>query len=140
MAKDKKGFVLYADLLHTIEHLTDDQTGKLFRHILKYVNDLNPETDDQLIKIVFEPIKQQLKRDLKKYENRAERSRENGKKGGRPKKPTETQKTQQVNLKPRKPDKDKDNVKDNVKDINKEKNKNKKERFVNIDENGKVIS
>jgi len=65
-----------------------------------------------LIDLVFEPIKQQLKRDLKTYENRAERSRENGLKGGRPK----TQKTQQVILKPRKPDNDNDNV--NVNDIN----------------------
>jgi hypothetical protein len=63
-----------------------------------------------LIDLVFEPIKQQLKRDLKTYENRAERSRENGLKGGRPK----TQKTQQVILKPRKPD----NVNDNDNDIN----------------------
>ena len=39
-----------------------------------------------MIDILFEPIKQQLKRDLQKYENVAERNRSNGAKGGRPKK------------------------------------------------------
>jgi hypothetical protein len=106
MAKNKKSFVLYCDLIHTIEKLSNEQAGELFKHILRYVNDKDPEPKDVLIDLVFEPIKQQLKRDLKTYENRAERSRENGLKGGRPK----TQKTQQVILKPRKPDNDNDNV------------------------------
>ena len=112
MAKNKKSFVLYCDLIHTIEKLSNEQAGELFKHILRYVNDKDPEPKDVLIDLVFEPIKQQLKRDLKTYENRAERSRENGLKGGRPK----TQKTQQVILKPRKPDNDNVNVNDN--DIN----------------------
>jgi len=108
MAKNKKSFVLYCDLIHTIEKLSNEQAGELFKHILRYVNDKDPEPKDVVIDLVFEPIKQQLKRDLKTYENRAERSRENGLKGGRPK----TQKTQQVILKPRKPDNDNDNVND----------------------------
>lgn len=37
-------------------------------HILEYVNDLNPETEDLLIQLTFEPVKQQLKRDLEKWE------------------------------------------------------------------------
>lgn len=110
MAKNKKSFVLYCDLIYTIEKLSNEQAGELFKHILRYVNDKDPEPKDVLIDLVFEPIKQQLKRDLKTYENRAERSRENGLKGGRPK----TQKTQQVILKPRKPDNVNDNVNDNV--------------------------
>jgi t-SNARE complex subunit (syntaxin) len=108
MAKNKKSFVLYCDLIYTIEKLSNEQAGELFKHILRYVNDKDPEPKDVLIDLVFEPIKQQLKRDLKTYENRAERSRENGLKGGRPK----TQKTQQVILKPRKPDNDNVNVND----------------------------
>ena len=119
MAKDKKSFVLYADLLTSVDHLTDEELGKLFRHTLQYVNDLNPVMEDRLLLTAWKPIQQSLKRDLKKYEERAERSRENGKLGGRPK----TQKTQQVFLKPRKPDSDSVSV--SVNDI-KEKN-NKKE-------------
>ena len=87
MAQDKKSFLLYADVYATVKHLTDKQAGELFKLILSYVNDENPTTNSPLIKIAFEPIKQQLKRDLIKYESRAERSRTNGLKGGRPKKP-----------------------------------------------------
>ena len=42
MAKDKKSFVLYVDLLHTVEKLTDEEAGRLFKHILEYVNDKDP--------------------------------------------------------------------------------------------------
>ena len=113
MATNKKSFVLYTDIIESIRLLDDTKAGELFKHILSYVNDENPTTNDVIINLVFTPIKLQLKRDLKRYETRAERSRENGTKGGRPK----TQKTQQVNLKPRKPDTvtvtDTDTVNDN---------------------------
>ena len=69
MAKEKKSFLLYVDLIHTIEKLNDEQTGRLFKHILRYVNDQNPEPQDQFTEVVFEPIKQSLKRDLVKCEN-----------------------------------------------------------------------
>ncbi len=64
MAEEKKGFILYSDIIHTIEKLTDEQAGVLFKHILKYVNDLNPECEDLITEIAFEPIKQSLKRDI----------------------------------------------------------------------------
>lgn len=69
MAKDKKSIILYCDLIHTINGLSDDEAGKVFKHLLSYVNDLNPEPPDRLTQIVFEPIKQQLKRDLKSWED-----------------------------------------------------------------------
>lgn len=67
MAEDKKSFLLYTDLIYTVNKMPDDKAGELFKHILAYVNDLNPETDDLIIQLTFEPIKQQLKRDLLKY-------------------------------------------------------------------------
>ena len=79
MAENKKGFVLYADLIHTVELMTSSKAGNLFKHILRYVNDLNPKTGDTTIKLVFEPIKQQLKRDLKKYEERKKKYSDAGK-------------------------------------------------------------
>jgi len=75
MAQGKKSFILYADLIHTVKKLPTEQAGKLLLHILEYVNDLNPETDDLMVEIAFEPIKQQLKRDLKGWEKRADRSK-----------------------------------------------------------------
>lgn len=80
MAKEKKSFLLYVDLIHTIEKLNDEQTGRLFKHILRYVNDQNPEAQDQFTEVVFEPIKQSLKRDLIKYEGIRERNKENANK------------------------------------------------------------
>lgn len=82
MATEKKSFLLYVDVLHTVKHLNNEQAGELFKHILAYVNDEEPETENHLIKIAFEPIKQSLKRDLKKWENKQEQRIEAGRKGG----------------------------------------------------------
>lgn len=79
MAKEKTGFVLYCDVIHTAEKLTDEQAGKLFKHILRYVNDQNPECDF-VTEIAFEPIKQSLKRDLLKYENKRAQNKANAEK------------------------------------------------------------
>ena len=118
MAEGKKSVLLYCDLIHTIEKMDNETAGQFFKHYLRYINDLNPKTDNLLVDITFESVKQNLKRDLKKWETRAEKSRENGKKGGRPPK-EETQETQQVILKPKKPVKDTVTVTDtvNVNDI-----------------------
>lgn len=108
MAKDKKSFVLYCDLITVVEKLSNDEAGLLFKHILRYVNDQDPVSPDRITELTFEPIKQSLKRDLEKYESVCDRNRENGKKGGRPK----TQKTQSVFTEPKKPDSDNDSVND----------------------------
>ena len=100
MATGKKSFVLYCDYESIFEKLNNDEAGKLIKHIFKYVNDKNPEAEDRIIDIVFEPIKQHLKRDLKKWEKYIDKQRENGKKGGRP----ESQKTQAFFQKPKKAD------------------------------------
>ena len=68
MAENKKSFILYADQIYTAEELSDEEAGRLYKHLLRYVNDMNPDPPDRITKIAFEPIKQQLKRDLKKYE------------------------------------------------------------------------
>jgi uncharacterized phage protein (TIGR02220 family) len=88
--------------LESFEELTDEEAGRLAKHLFRYVNDLDPEAPDKITKMCFIPIKQSLKRDLVKYEERAERARLNGAKGGRPK----TQKTQSVISEPKKPDSD----------------------------------
>lgn len=69
MAEGKKSFLLYCDLIHTVRKMPDEKAGQLLKHILEYVNDNNPETEDLLLQLVFEPIKQQLKRDLDKWSN-----------------------------------------------------------------------
>ena len=85
MAENKKSFILYADLNHTLAKVPDDVAGRLFKIILEYVNDNNPVIEnDLLLEVLFEPIKQTLKRDLQKWEQFRNKQSENGKKGGRP--------------------------------------------------------
>ena len=81
MAENKKSFVLYSDMMSMVEKLPPDKAGMLFLHILKYVNDLNPVSDDVLVDIAFEPIKMQLKRDLTKWGAKKEKQSEGGKLG-----------------------------------------------------------
>ena len=73
MAKDKKSVLIYVDWIATFNKLEDDEAGRLIKHFFSYVNDLNPASD-RLTELLFEPIKQQLKRDLKAYEQTCERN------------------------------------------------------------------
>jgi hypothetical protein len=123
MANDKKSFILYCDIIHTVNKLSDEQSGRLFKHIMSYVNDQNPDANDIIIDLVFEPIKQSLKRDLIRYENICNRNKNNGKNGGRPKK--EPKKPNGLNGNPNNPDKpkkpDSDSDSDSDSDIEKRK-------------------
>lgn len=82
MAEDKKSFVLYSDLIHTVRKMPKEKQADLFMTILAYVNDENPIVDDLIVELVFEPIKLQMKRDLVKYENTKERRKEAGRIAG----------------------------------------------------------
>ena len=127
MAKDKKGFILYADIIGVIKKITEkdrvnntNNSGELFLHILEYVNDNNPTPINDTIDLVFEPIKMQLKRDLTKYEHIKCIRSELGKKGAEVKK----QNKAIANLaEANKADKDTVTDKDTVKEsVSKEKN------------------
>ena len=76
MAENKKSVLLYCDIIHTVKELTDEEAGKLFKHYLAYINDLNPTPIDKLTQIVFEPIKQNLKRDLEKWNEKSIKNKE----------------------------------------------------------------
>ena len=104
MAKDKKSFILYCDQQGVFNKLPDEIAGKLIKHIFAYVNDENPPCDDLLLTIAFEPIKTQLKRDLRKYDDYIDKQKFNGAKGGRPKKDETTQITQPFFQEPKKAD------------------------------------
>ena len=67
MAENKKSFVLYCDLIHNIDHLTNEEKGILLQHLLEYVNDLDPVLEDRLVLTAWKPIERQLKRDLQKF-------------------------------------------------------------------------
>lgn len=103
----KKSFVLYTDNWVTLKHLSNEQLGELMRMLFEYQIEGNtPEPSNPLF-IAFGFIRSAMDRDLEKWNERAERARVNGSKGGRPKENQygleETQKTQSVNSKPKKP-------------------------------------
>lgn len=81
MAEGKKSALVYCDFIHSVEPLTDEEAGKVFKHFLRYINDLNPQAPDRLTGIIFEPWKQSLKRDLRKWEERQTKNTEAGRKG-----------------------------------------------------------
>jgi len=113
----KNSFILYNDLLPTVEKLSDETAGRLLKMILQYANGDNPTTDDLVLDVIFGLVQQQIKRDTKKYSEYIKKQRDNGRRGGRPKKPAvnqETQKTQPFLEKPKKADNDNVNVNDNV--------------------------
>jgi hypothetical protein len=111
MAENKRSFISYLDWGSTFDELDDAEAGQLIKHLFDYVRDKNPVSPSKLITIAFEHIKQDLKRDLKKWENYIEKQRVNGEKGGRPK---ITQKTQAFLPKPKKADNVNVNVNENT--------------------------
>lgn len=105
MANGKNKILVYADWQHLFNKLTDDEAGKLIKHFFAFVNTNEGEDEpvpaDRITDISFEPIKLQLKRDLKawkeKIEVRAEAGSAGGKKSGevRKQKTDEGSKTKQ---------------------------------------------
>jgi predicted nucleotidyltransferase len=78
----KKSFVLYTDQREVFDELSDEDAGRLIKHIFSYVNDEDPSTEDLLLKVAFLPIKTQLKRDLKMWDEKKQQRAEAGRKGG----------------------------------------------------------
>lgn len=81
MATGKKSFILYCDLIHTVENMTDNEAGLLIKHILRYVNDKEPTCEDRFVNLAFAGIKQQLKRDLDLWVEEVEEKRTGGRIG-----------------------------------------------------------
>lgn len=81
MAEEKKSVIVYAEWIELFESLQDEEAGKLIKHFFRYVNDLNPEFPDRITELSFIPIKQTLKRDLKKWSQSKEEKSINGRKG-----------------------------------------------------------
>ena len=81
MAENKKSIIVYSDWIELFESLTDDEAGKLIKHFFRYVNDKNPTAPDRITELSFIPIKQSLKRDLEKWEDKLSERSINGRKG-----------------------------------------------------------
>lgn len=80
----KDSFILYTEQKEVIDNLSDEDAGKLFKGIFEYVLGNEPEFNN-LLKLVFIPIRQQLERNAKKYSEIKEKRRIAGAKGGKQK-------------------------------------------------------
>lgn len=96
MADSKKSVILYCDLIHTIEKMDNETAGEFFKHYLRYVNDLKPKTENLLVELTFESVKQNLKRDLNRWDSIKLKRVEAGRIGG--KKRAERFKQNQANV------------------------------------------
>ena len=99
----KKSFIVHLDSLSVLDDLNDAQAGQLLRAMLACHNgeDLVLEP---IVKVAFNPFKNQFIRDGKKYQETVEKNQKNGKKGGRPKKnPNEASDKKTNPEKPKKP-------------------------------------
>ena len=77
---------VYKDYMQTLEPYTDEERGRLFMAMLRYLNlGEEPEfTGNE--RFIWPTLAAQLERDQEAYRERCERNRRNGMKGGRPKK------------------------------------------------------
>jgi len=134
MAQDKKGFILYADQKELFEQLPDSKAGELIKHIFKYVNDENPISDDLIINLAFTPIKQQLKRDLLKFEEAKKQRSEAGKRSAalRKEQRTSTNPTSVESRSTKSTVTVNDKVKVNVKDTVKEEEDNRHRQILEL--------
>jgi len=69
MATDKKSFILYCDLIHEVDHLTNEEKGLLFQHLLEYVNDKNPVLEDRVLLGSWKHIERTTKARLSEIRN-----------------------------------------------------------------------
>lgn len=110
----KPSFLVYYDNEVIVLRLPDEEAGKLFKSLFPYGREqIKPDFDKSpALAMAFDILSMAIDRDKERYIKRCEANRENGRKGGRPKKnPTdieETEKTQRLDLKPKKADKDMD--------------------------------
>jgi len=82
--KNKKSFIMYTDYQKHINRLSDEEAGRLIKAVLEYTNtsiepELSPAAD-----MAFSFIKEQIDRDLEKWEETCQKRSEAGKLGGRP--------------------------------------------------------
>ena len=121
--KEKTSFIIHKDSLNMLDHLNDEQAGKLFKAIRAYQNGEDISLDAMLT-LAFSPFQTQFDRDLEKYLKTCKRNASNGAKGGRPTKPKKPTGFIDNPTKPKKADSDSDS------DSEKPKKKTKRKKNV----------
>lgn len=81
MAEGKNSILIYTEWIEIFESLQDDEAGRLIKHLFRYINDKDPIAPDRITELSFIPIKQSLKRALRKWESELENKSNGGKLG-----------------------------------------------------------
>ena len=85
----KNKFHLYKNYIRSVEKMTNEQAGELFKMILHFVNTGELlESEDPRVDSAFDFIGERLEFDTRNYVDTCQKNSENGKQGGRPKKET----------------------------------------------------
>ena len=82
MREDKNSFVVYAEIKETIDELTDEEVGKLFRGMVEYQATGEIPELTGILKFAFIPVRQQMDRNNSKWQRTRERRAEAGRRGG----------------------------------------------------------
>ena len=92
MAEDKElyqrknGFLLYKNYIKTVNKMTNEQAGELFKMILHYANTGELlESEDPRVDSAFDFIGERLEFNTQSYAETCQKNAENAAKGGRPK-------------------------------------------------------
>lgn len=91
----KDNFLLKKSQQEIFNELSNEEAGKLIKGIFQYANTGESGLDGYL-KIIFIPIKTEIDKNEKRYEEVCKKNRENGKLGGRPKKEETEKENQEV--------------------------------------------
>lgn len=107
----KNSFIVYYNYRETLEDLTNEQVGLLFRALFDYeIDRVEPDFSGEL-KMAFKFIKKDLDVNLLKYDNICERNRKNGQNGGAP---IGNQNAKKQPKQPKQPDNDNEYDNDNI--------------------------
>ena len=82
MCEEKNSFVVYAEIKETIDELTDEEVGKLFRGMVEYQTTGKVPEFTGILKFAFIPVRQQMDRNNSKWQRTRERRAEAGRRGG----------------------------------------------------------
>ena len=85
--KKPQAIYLYFDSLNELDMLSDEQTGRLLKALLRYgESGETPDfSDDKALMLVFSVMSRKIDRDFEKYAQICEKRKEAGRKGGAPK-------------------------------------------------------
>lgn len=84
----KKSFIAYKNWKSTFDELSNEDAGKLIKHIFEYVNGSNEKADTVLIRAVFANIKDTIDRDIVKWEEQIKQRKAAGKRSAEARKST----------------------------------------------------